>query len=419
MDGTLLILTQNETDKITLTNFFANRYNIIVYSTISDIKENITNIFNELCIAIIDLDYYNNSMPILLSLFYNNSTEEMPLPIIGVTSSKKSGNEREIITFGIDDIISKPFEEELVTHKVDNTALRYLRYIQLKKTAVQNEKKANLDGLTNIYNRNYAQSLMEGIIADKNIKNACLIIMDVDSFKLINDYLGHQKGDEVLKQIASILQTSFRSSDIIGRLGGDEFFALMYNYKKKENVINKLHDIYKTIEKHNAINIAKQAFLSMGVAFKENDSNSFDEIYKCADRALYNAKKQGGNKFEIFNPSKKEIYKKNIYLFSKSNENIQLFQEAMLRFELNIIIKNSFDNIEQNEKTINIFDFSSMDFSLEKRILFPVNAKIIALVEESNMIQVKEALSWGCLDIVFTPLDLYYITKKINKGVLS
>ena len=119
-----------------------------------------------------------------------------------------------------------------------------------------------------------------------------MIIMDIDYFKQINDYLGHYTGDQVLEETAEILQACFRTDDIVGRLGGDEFVVFMKAVSDPEivkqrccEVLDRVKDV--TMEKH-----GKEVTLSIGAAMAGGETD-YDVLYRKADQALYQIKKHG------------------------------------------------------------------------------------------------------------------------------
>ena len=119
-----------------------------------------------------------------------------------------------------------------------------------------------------------------------------MIICDIDFFKHINDTYGHAVGDEILKKVANLLQTTFRSVDYVCRIGGDEFAVIMvdvnqelsYTISEKITVIN--NQLYCPTDDLPAIS------LSVGVAFTDR-ANPGESIFKDADKALYRVKQNG------------------------------------------------------------------------------------------------------------------------------
>ena len=164
------------------------------------------------------------------------------------------------------------------------------------------EKKSQVDFLTKLYNR---ESFLERVKAELEIKklrpeNYVFLIIDIDNFKDINDYLGHKIGDNVLEDIGKILQDSFRKKDLIGRLGGDEFVIFLKDIFDLELFEQRIKNLNKRLcrvyEKNNVkINISG----SIGVVIEKNYL-SFNELYEKADEALYKVKHSGGNNYQIY-----------------------------------------------------------------------------------------------------------------------
>lgn len=129
----------------------------------------------------------------------------------------------------------------------------------------------------------------------------CILFIDVDEFKQINDVYGHQAGDTVLKEIAHILHQRLRGSDILARWGGEEFVAALLgaNSKAAHKVAEKLRS---EIEKKEIIIDGKtlKATVSFGIAAYANE-NSLEEVIHKADQAMYEAKKQGKNQIRYKN----------------------------------------------------------------------------------------------------------------------
>lgn len=150
------------------------------------------------------------------------------------------------------------------------------------------------DELTGLYNRHFLEKRTNEEIEHSNCHKEPLsiIILDLDNFKSINDTWGHPIGDEVLKQTAEIAKNTIRKSDILFRLGGEEFLALMPKTTVNEALV-VAERIRENLEKNVNSNIGKFT-ASFGVAEK-NKFESFSNLYKRADKALYRAKAGGRN----------------------------------------------------------------------------------------------------------------------------
>lgn len=157
-------------------------------------------------------------------------------------------------------------------------------------------KKSEIDGLTGLYNASTARDLI-----NENIKNAdsnatdALILIDCDKFKAINDTYGHLQGDKVLVNISKGLTQTFRKTDIIGRIGGDELCVYMRNIPSPDFVVSKCQQLMALVQE---LNRDCHVTVSIGVSLL-NDEKSFDDLFKKADNALYEAKKRGGDDYTL------------------------------------------------------------------------------------------------------------------------
>jgi diguanylate cyclase (GGDEF)-like protein len=136
-----------------------------------------------------------------------------------------------------------------------------------------------------------------------------VMIIDLDHFKLIKDKQGQSAGDAVLKHFASILNSEARGSDITGRLGGEEFAAVLPSTTTREAIefSDRLHQaLNKAILKHNDDVINYTASIGL-TSFAPNSSVSIDELLARADLALYQAKREGHNQTSTFNPAVKQV----------------------------------------------------------------------------------------------------------------
>lgn len=149
------------------------------------------------------------------------------------------------------------------------------------------------DELTQLYNRKILNSLeFNGI--------KCLIILDIDNFKSINDTYGHLIGDEVLKTLAKTLQNSLRKKDVLIRWGGEEFLILLDGIDNKETVKMVAESIRTKVEHTVIEKLGKNVTCSFGVCCKDiHNENDFNEAVKLADDALYKAKENGKNRVEV------------------------------------------------------------------------------------------------------------------------
>ncbi|MEG1913368.1 MAG: sensor domain-containing diguanylate cyclase, partial [Cloacibacillus sp.] len=157
---------------------------------------------------------------------------------------------------------------------------------------------AQCDGLTNLYDKGAANALMSEFLDNSpRDKKHAVFICDVDDFKSVNDNYGHFLGDTVLIDIANHLRAIFRTYDIVGRVGGDEFMILMKDVPYEKLVDAKGEEILEAFrQKYDGFTISG----SVGAAVFPADGVTLEELYQNADTALYKAKNAGKNCYVRF-----------------------------------------------------------------------------------------------------------------------
>ena len=160
---------------------------------------------------------------------------------------------------------------------------------------------ATTDSLSGLYNRaefmNLAQR--EFALAKRNNEELSLLIMDLDNFKIINDTFGHAAGDEMIREMGSIIMSSFRKTDIAGRIGGEEFAVVLKNASLEE--AKKVAEQFRETVARRKVIYGEQEIsftVSIGVAAirgNTDDINNIEDTLKMADNALYKAKAKGRN----------------------------------------------------------------------------------------------------------------------------
>ena len=177
---------------------------------------------------------------------------------------------------------------------------RTKKLIESETKRITNEKLANTDALTKVYNRRFLEDFSDNYlkILKRENEHLCLLLIDIDDFKQVNDTFGHDIGDIILKKLVSRIKNVIRDNDIIVRLGGDEFVVLLPN----SSITNANKIAQKIIDNINRVNqLEKKEFdfsVSIGISEYEKDDLDIQSILKRADLALYKAKEAGKNRIK-------------------------------------------------------------------------------------------------------------------------
>ncbi len=153
------------------------------------------------------------------------------------------------------------------------------------------------DHLTHLPNRRFLEQTLESFLSKGEDSKFALLFIDLDKFKTINDNHGHLVGDEILKIVASRLQSCIRQDDHISRLGGDEFVIVVNNHARihVEAIANKIVEVIRSPIQLG--DVTHTISTSVGVAYFPQDGNNFDALLHASDKALYAAKNAGKNQF--------------------------------------------------------------------------------------------------------------------------
>ncbi|MCT7480586.1 putative bifunctional diguanylate cyclase/phosphodiesterase [Aliarcobacter cryaerophilus] len=173
---------------------------------------------------------------------------------------------------------------------------------------LENEKKefflmARTDSLSGLANRNSLQEFLDRLIptAKRKQEEFAFLFLDLDHFKTINDSLGHNIGDELLKKISGILKKVLRPNDFIARVGGDEFVLIIQDYKSNLELTNIIKRVQKQLSKPWVIQTHPvETTCSIGIAIFPQDGKDQISLMKSADIAMYEAKKHGRNQYHFF-----------------------------------------------------------------------------------------------------------------------
>lgn len=177
--------------------------------------------------------------------------------------------------------------------------LNFIDVTEKKELEKRLHEASITDFLTELYNRRFLDQILqrEKAIADRYGLPFSLILVDLDNFKVINDIYGHQVGDKVLVEIARLLKSHLRATDIVGRWGGEEFLIILphTNIEKAFRVAEKLRELIC----HLRVPPVEVVTASFGVSEYQR-GESYEETLRRADLALYKAKAEGKNCVIVF-----------------------------------------------------------------------------------------------------------------------
>lgn len=229
------------------------------------------------------------------------SSEVRDIPIIFVTALTTPEDETRALEAGAVDFITKPFNVAVVRARVRT-------HLTLKRQSDAMREMTLTDALTGVANRRSFDDAIENEWRRCARAGAPLsvIMIDIDHFKRYNDAYGHQAGDTCLKQVAdTMLQCAGRSPDLLARYGGEEFVILLpqVDAQGAQTVAERILDSVHTLAiPHRMSSVSDTVTVSLGVAtLMPGQGDDPEALVRCADNALYQAKKDGRNRFCVGN----------------------------------------------------------------------------------------------------------------------
>ncbi len=260
----------------------------------------------------------------------------------------------------------------------------------------ETEKLVLIDELTKLYNRRHFQNSLQ-----REFKQAkrydlplSLLLIDIDNFKKINDTYGHQKGDEILVNVAKVIGSNMREEDTACRIGGEEFAVIL----PQTNEGNALIAAEKLLENIRQIEYAdKHVTVSGGIVTFPLKANSVDQLFDYADRALYFAKYSGKDRVLVYSPDKRgsHRFEANLELSCKLSD--KSFKSISKNLSITGIAFETEEPVELNDlMDVILFDDSSSE-NMEAKIkivrkeqvngnLFRIGAEFIQLEDHSKEI---------------------------------
>lgn len=274
---------------------------------------------------------------------------------------------------------------------------------------------AHYDLLTNLPNRTYfINRLKEHMaLAMLNKAKGAVFFIDLDNFKNINDTMGHDNGDKLLKKISVQLMGVMSSEDVVCRLGGDEF-VIMHPYKNKEEVVefaDKVLNLFNNVFEIEEKQIYTSA--SVGIALYPKDGTDAGSILKNADAAMYKAKEAGKNRFILYNEE--------IYLNLERKTHIEkILRAAIQNKELHVYYQPQY-NPMSNE----IYGFEALLRLNSKELGFISPAEFIPVAEETGYINkigewvftevCKQSYIWLQKGFKFSSMSINISSVQINQ----
>ncbi len=225
---------------------------------------------------------------------YETLMGQSPIPVFFLTGENDDYLERKGLKLGASDYIRKPFDKDILLPRIQNI-------VKSNKTIENLTEEAMFDKLTGFLNKFRGTQKVSNLCENKS---GALMIMDLDSFKLVNDLHGHEAGDDILMAFADIIRRNSRSTDTICRIGGDEFLAFYAGFSDESAIATLSLRINSQLREDAAVILGEEhgipLGISIGVVMVPEYGTNYKSLFSLADKALYSVKQNGKHGYCVY-----------------------------------------------------------------------------------------------------------------------
>ncbi len=342
------------------------------------------------------------------------------IPVVVITSSEAMSDQLTAFELGANEYIAKPFVPEIVLSRVNNVMSSNRRMLAIEMEAEKMKMKSELDEMTGLCNKSTTEYHMDKILKLSENHLEVLMVIDIDNFKTVNDSSGHQAGDHVIKIIANLISSLFRKSDVVGRIGGDEFCVLMVDVPNMELARDKANELIQIMRYKPNLTIPEYVTVSIGMSSNHKMNTSYPALFQQADQALYEAKQAGKancREYGVEVVNQKEDQRAVAVLIS-DNRNVCSTVHALVPNDIRIVEilqRDHLDSLSARDREhvsliyVDVSDCGDTDMAEFWKQLASQQwvdmENVFAICEEGNITQYMAALKSGVADMFTTPID--------------
>lgn len=279
-------------------------------------------------------------------------------------------------------------------------------------------KMSSMDELTGVLNKVSCEKNVSDFLDVKPVDMTCaLLIIDIDNFKNVNDKLGHQVGDVVLQETGALLCSTFRNTDIIGRIGGDEFMVLMPDISDERIVVEKCDFLQNAMINRMRQRIIADITFSIGIVMLYDMSVTLDKMYQMADDALYEAKSFGKCRhvLQIMRRNERKNKGRRVMIVADDDETSRTILKLTFEKQFSIVEAGSGSEAlsllsrYREDTAIILLDIMMPGMDgyqllkyMRERVYYSNIPVIVITGDEKNE---KQALAEGADDVIIKPVD--------------
>lgn len=427
MVETLLIVDDLEIERESIKALLGDNYTVLEAANGEECLE-----VMETCQGHIDLVLLDIRMPVLDGFGVLKRRLELDyfrtVPVIVLTGSEDVQDQIKSFELDANDFISKPINPDITKSRINNVLSSSRRLKSLFEEKEEFRLKSELDMMTGIYNKVTTERLSQMMLEKYKNQMHAIMVVDVDNFKMVNDLEGHQVGDHTLRIIADALSSRFRQFDIVGRIGGDEFFVLMTDLPTAEIARKKAQEIIRLMKYKPNLTLPANVSVSIGLAISNREGLDYKELFRRADEALYISKENGRARYTEYGQTEGKLEKdeRNVIMLCSRDRMIQNTVANLVgtqyHFEDVISIEELEHRLKKETKTVAVLYDVSTDSDDGKGAWEQISKMkeigdipVVALCKEGDMQQYRATLLCDKVqDIINTPINDEILERRLK-----
>lgn len=424
---TMLIVDDLEMTREILSIYFEEQFRILEAENGEEAMAILEGSGEDIDVILLDL-----SMPKMGGkqfLEYRKESKKLfQIPVIVVTASDQAKDELETFELGIDDYITKPFMPEVVDYRIQRVIENRRSLLEAEETAYEYKHKAEIDQFTGLYNKATVEQRINEALKETKSSLCALLVCDLDKFKRVNDTMGHLEGDRVLRRISKIMTKQFRKTDMIGRIGGDEFVVFLREIPARDVVRRLARQLIQEVRENVRYQLPEYLSISVGIAYNNCQPMEYSQLFARADEALLDAKENGKDQFREYGVcQREENIPRELALMCNVSRSNRMVLEEVLEEQFSIMEIGTWEQLQrvcecakkdiamvfldvseegdQGEGIISRFEI------WQKKCHYP----LVAIYQEGNMEQCRNVLRMEISDLCASPLDMAYVKRRVKQ----
>lgn len=413
---TILIVDDSRFQRTVIKELFSEHFNLLEASSGGECMRIIQENTSEIDLVLLDL-----VMPGIDGfevLRRRQSMQEfLDIPVIVLTTSDSHTIQANAYELGANDFLTKPIDENTALSRIQNLLKSKRRVRSLIQKYVEFKVKSELDEMTGLFNKTTTINLITDTLSKYPNEHHALLVVDIDNFKAINDVFGHTVGDHTISIVSNVITSQFSGTDIVGRIGGDEFVVFIRNVVSKKEVYEKTTALVNIISEKKNLSIPDNVTISIGLVFSDGTETEYPMLFTKADEALYASKHSGKSCYSEYGVglSEAEVFATTALVYTGSR-NVMSMLEFACEPRCNVIQVSSVVEMAGMFTEDNKISSIYIDISDEKdngsEILDKVSSlsvqdiSVIVICREGCMEQIRLAAGRDFTsDILYSPLE--------------